>query len=215
MKKTHLILVLIFITSSFISAQNTYTVGAEGGVKFQTGNLTDVWGEAWGFSVLGSYNLSNLLGSSTEIQLILKAGDYSARTVQKFNDAYGAIVKTPVSVEWPLRFMPITLGVKYFLFADDVIKPYVSAAVGTTLMKLLRVSLTAATGTVYNNGSDVIIGGFSYDFGTGVQFLLSKSIYLDVNAEYDGIAKDIKVPTYTSTSQFKLIGYNVGLGVRL
>jgi len=215
MKKTLLIIVLIFITSSFISAQNCFTLGVEGGTKLQTGNLKDVWGPATGGSILGTYNLSNLIGSSTEIQLVLKGGYYNAKESDIFNDAYGALVKTTVTVVWPVKLYPVTIGLKYFLCSCTETKPYVTASIGTTLMKLNLVSVTSATGTVFNNGNDVVIGAFSYDFGAGIQFMISHSFYIDFNAEYDGIAKNIRVPTFTNTSQFQLIEINIGVGLRL
>jgi opacity protein-like surface antigen len=215
MKKTVLIIGLIFFSSSFISAQNYYTVGVEGGTKLQTGNLKDVWGPATGGSILGTYNLSNLIGLSTELQLVLKAGYFNAKESDKFNDAYGALVKTTVSVVWPLKLYPITIGAKYFFCSCTGMKPYVTASIGTTLMKLNLVTVTSATGTVFNNGNDVVIGGLSYDIGAGVQFNISQSFYLDLNAAYDGISKNIRVPTYTNTSQLQLIEINIGVGIRL
>jgi Outer membrane protein beta-barrel domain len=211
MKKCIYIFSLLFLSATMLSAQSKFSLGIEGGVKLQTGNLAEVWDSPIRGAVFGTYSISSLFHSNDEIQLILKAGYYQAGVASKFNDTFGSFVKTPVSIDWPLKMIPVTLGAKYFL-SDYILRPYITASAGAAFLKLSKVSATYPTGTVTNNSGDVTTTSFLFSGGIGGQLKINSAIYLDLSAQYENIARDIQVPTQPAPYWLKFISYNLGIG---
>ena len=45
-----------------------------------------------------------------------------------------------------------------------------------------------------------------------MQLQATSRFYINLNAEYEGVARDIQVPTQTATNTPKFIGMNLGIG---
>jgi Outer membrane protein beta-barrel domain len=212
MNKVVYIFTIFILSSVLVSAQNTFSLGIEGGVKLQTSSLADVWNAPGSRgAVFGTYGMSSIFNSDDEAQLILKAGYYKTNTTSKFDDTYGNFVHTSASIDWPLTVIPVTLGIKY-IFTPQDLRPYITASAGVAFMKLSQVSATYPTGTVSNNSPDATTNSFMFTGGVGAQYRLTRMFYVDINAQYEGIVRDIGVPTLSGPATLEFISYNIGIG---
>ena len=196
MKKVNLVILVLLLTGSLLSAQSKFGIEVGGAYLAPMSDFSDVYKAGFGGLASLTYNATD------NLQLSVNTGyaQFSFNN-DKFNQLLdeffgGNGTSFNVNIDSKLTIIPVMVGGKYF-FTTSVFRPYVATDLGVHIISVSASKVTVA-GQTMDATTSQSKAATAWGIGVGFLYKVAPKVNIDVNAKVNG--DNLEVGTNFSTS---------------